>query len=262
MMKIGSSNDPQAVKAQYATSEGLDTRITFHDKYSTNKQGYGLWLVSNYDIREGMDVLELGCGTGAMWLGHDDLIARCGRLVLSDLSEGMLETAKGNLGEKANIEYRIEDIQGISFGDAAFDVVIANSMLYHVPDLDKALREVRRVLKNGGVFYCATYGESNFTDKLAEWFLLNGEEFNPNHNFTMQNGAEKLHISFDSVTPMFYEDSFHITNTEDLITYLYSLSAFKAVLDIPEQKIKAILAAHADGGAIDLPKEYGMFICR
>ena len=262
MMKIGSSNDPQAVKAQYSTSKGLDTRITFHDMYSTNKQGYGLWLVSNYDIQEGMDVLELGCGTGSMWLGHDGLIAKCGRLVLSDLSEGMLETAKGNLGEKANVEYRTEDIQDISFGDATFDVVIANSMLYHVPDLDKALREVRRVLKKGGVFYCATFGENNFTDKLAEWFLLSGEEFNPNHNFTLQNGAEKLHKSFGHVTPMFYEDSFHITKAEDLMTYLRSLSSLKAVLDIPEQKIKDILKAHTDGGAIDLPKEYGMFICR
>ncbi len=262
MMKIGSSNDPQAVKAQYATSEGLDTRISFHDKYSTNKQGYGHWVVSNYAIDEGMDVLELGCGTGSMWLGHDDLMARCGRLVLSDLSEGMLETAKENLGERANVEYRIEDIQNISFGDATFDVVIANSMLYHVPDIDKALREVRRVLKAGGVFYCATFGENNFSDKLAEWFFLSGEEFSPNHNFTMQNGAEKLFVSFDSVTPMFFEDSFHITNTEDLMTYLRSLASFKAILDIPEQKIEEILAAHENGGAIDLPKEYGMFICR
>lgn len=35
--------------------------------------------------------------------------------------------------------------------------VIANRMLYHVPDLNKGLSEARRVLKNGGPFYCATY---------------------------------------------------------------------------------------------------------
>jgi len=49
-MQIGSSNDFPAVKAQYAASKGLGTRITFHDKYSTNKLGYTAWLVSNYDI--------------------------------------------------------------------------------------------------------------------------------------------------------------------------------------------------------------------
>ncbi|MCR5823493.1 MAG: methyltransferase domain-containing protein [Lachnospiraceae bacterium] len=261
-MHIGSSNDSAAVKKQYATSKGLDIRITFHEKYSVNKQGYGNWIVSNYDLRKGMKVLELGCGTGNMWLGHEDQVAKCEKLVLTDLSEGMLETAKGNLGERENVEYRVEDIQALSFGDDTFDAVIANAMLYHVPDLEKGLREVRRVLKAGGAFYCATLGEKNFTDKLAEWFRLGGEEFNPNHNFTMQNGAEKLHRSFDEVTPVFYEDSLHITNPEDLVAYLRSLASFKAVLDLPEEKIREILAEHIVDGAIDLPKDYGMFICR
>ena len=261
-MQTGSSNDAATVKEQYATSKGLDIRITFHNKYSTNKQGYGAWLVSNYKIRKGMNVLEIGCGTGTLWLGHDDLVASCDRLVLSDLSAGMLETAKGNLGEKDNVEYRIEDIQDLSFADDTFDVVIANARLYHVPDLDKGLSEVRRVLKKGGVFYCATLGENNFTDRLAEWFRLSGEEFDPNHNFTMQNGAAKLHAVFDDVSPMFYDDSLHITEIEDLVTYLRSLATFKTVLDLPEQKIRDILAEHADGGAIDLPKDYGMFECR
>ena len=155
-----------------------------------------------------------------------------------------------------------EDIQNLSFDDDIFDVVIANGMLYHVPDLDKGLREVRRVLKTGGVFYCATLGENNFTDKLAEWFRLGGEEFNPNHNFTMQNGAEKLSVAFDDVTPVFYEDSLHITEPEDLVAYLRSLTSFKAVLNLPEQKIRDILEEHVVSGAIDLPKDYGMFVCR
>ncbi len=261
-MKIGSSDDFKAVKAQYATSKGLDIRIAFHDKYSTNKQGYGNWLVSNYDIREGMNVLEVGCGTGTLWLGNDGLVARCNKLVLTDLSEGMLEVAKRNLCDKTNVEFLSEDIQDLSFDDDTFDAVIANAMLYHVPDLLKGLREVRRVLKDGGTFYCSTLGENNFVEKLAEWFRLGGEEFHPNHNFTMQNGAEKLCAVFDDVKPLHYDDSFHITETEDLLAYLRSLASFEAVLNLPEQKIKEILEEHAVDGIIDLPKDYGMFMCR
>ena len=78
----------------------------------------------------------------------------------------------------------------------------------------------------------------------------------------MQNGAEKLYAVFDEVMPLFYNDSLHITETEDLVTYLHSLVSFKAVLDLPEQKIRDILADHTVSGAIDLPKDYGMFICR
>ncbi|MBR0134935.1 MAG: class I SAM-dependent methyltransferase, partial [Clostridia bacterium] len=226
-MQTGSSNDPSAVKAQYASSRGLNTRLSFHERFSVNKQGYGTWLVSNYDIREGMAVLETGCGTGGIWLGQDDIMSRCSRLILSDLSPAMLETAKRKLGERANIEYRQADIQDLPFSDGAFDVVIANSMLYHVPDIEKGLGEVRRVLKEGGVFYCATYGENNFTDKLAEWFGRIGEELTPNHNFTMQNGKEKLDPFFNDITPLFYEDALHVTEPEALVEYLKSLASFK-----------------------------------
>lgn len=261
-MQIGSSNDSVVVKAQYAVPKGLDTRLTFHEKYSENKQGYGAWLVSKYDIRDGMTVLEVGCGTGSIWLGHEKTVSKCRKLILTDLSEGMLETAKKNLGERDNIEYRRADIQELPFEDAAFDVVIANSMLYHVPDIGKGLREVRRVLKAGGIFYCATFGENNFTDRLAEWFKLSREDFKPNHSFTMQNGEGILSRFFEDITPLFYEDSFHITETEDLVEYLRSLASFKTVTDLPVQKIRDILKEHAADGSIDLHKEYGMFICR
>ena len=131
-----------------------------------------------------------------------------------------------------------------------------------MPDLAKGIREVRRVLKEKGVFYCSTFGEHNFTEFLAEWFRLGGESFRPNHNFTMENGAQILRECFTEAEALFYEDSFHITDPEDLVGYLKSLASFKAVLDLPEEKIRRILQEHVKDGAIDLPKEYGMFICR
>ncbi len=261
-MQIGSSNDTNAVKEQYSTSKGLDTRLSFHDKCSTNKQGYGNWIASNYEISEGMRVLELGCGTGSIWMGRDELIDKCGLLVLTDLSEGMLETARGNIGERDNVEYKLADIQDLPFEDSSFDIIIANSMLYHVPDLEKGLREVRRVLKDGGTFYCATLGEKNFTEKLAEWFELSGESFKPNHNFTLQNGEAKLRSAFSDVRSVFYKDSLHVTDIEDLVVYLRSLASFKAIIDLPVDIIRNILKEHANNEAIDLPKDYGMFISR
>ena len=56
-------NDTAIVKQQYATAKNLNTRISIHDKYSTNKMGFGNWIVSNYRVEKGMKVLELGCGT-------------------------------------------------------------------------------------------------------------------------------------------------------------------------------------------------------
>lgn len=261
-MMIGSSNDAEAVRTQYSTSNGLNTRIAFHDMYSTNKYGYGNWILSNYEISEGAKVLEVGCGTANMWVGHDDLIAKCELLTLTDMSEGMLSTARENIGERKNVAYALANIQDIPFEDDSFDAVIANSMLYHVPNIECGIREVRRVLRNEGVFYCATYGENNFTDVLADWFELDGESFRPNHNFTMQNGEQKLKEAFTNVEANFYEDSLHITNIEDLTDYLRSLVSFKAIIDLPSDRIHEILMRHSCNGTIELPKEYGMFVCR
>ena len=261
-MKIGSSNDIEAVKAQYSSSDGLNTRIAFHELYSTNKYGYGNWMISNYAISKGAKVLELGCGTANIWAGHDELIDRCGLLMLTDLSEGMLSAGEKTVGERENVVYALADIQNIPFDDDSYDVVIANSMLYHVPDIEKGVREVKRVLKEKGVFYCATYGERNFIDVLAEWFGLDGESFRPNHNFTMQNGEQILKAAFTDIEARFYEDSLRITNIGDLLDYLQSLVSFKAVFDLPSDRIYEILTRHSRNGTIELPKEYGMFICR
>ncbi len=261
-MMIGSSNDAEAVRTQYSTSNGLNTRIAFHDMYSTNKYGYGNWILSNYEISEGAKVLEVGCGTANMWVGHDDLIAKCELLTLTDMSEGMLSTARENIGERKNVAYALADIQDIPFEDDSFDAVIANSMLYHVPNIECGIREVRRVLRNEGVFYCSTYGENNYTDVLADWFELDGESFRPNHNFTMQNGEQKLKEVFTNVEANFYEDSLHITNIEDLTDYLRSLVSLKAIIDLPSDRIHEILMRHSCNGTIELPKEYGMFVCR
>ena len=261
-MRIGSGNDAEAVKEQYKTSKGLDTRISFHEKYSTNRQGYGNWIVSNCAFSEGMRMLELGCGTGSLWMGRDDILGKIGKLVLTDLSEGMLTTARKNIGKKSNIVYQTADIQDLPFADKSFDAGIANSVLYHVPDLDSGIREIRRVLRNYVVFYCATLGEINFMEQLAEWFQLSGERFVPNHHFTMQNGEQKLRIAFSDIDARIYKDSLHVTELQDLVEYLCSLTSLQALNEIPIERIRDIVKEHAVNGAVDLPKEYGMFIAR
>lgn len=66
-------NNSDTVKEQYKNSANLNTRISIHSKYSTNKMGFGNWIVSNYEIKKGMRILELGCGTGDMWKEQEEL---------------------------------------------------------------------------------------------------------------------------------------------------------------------------------------------
>ena len=255
-------NNQENVKKQYANAGNLNTRISIHQKYSTNKMGFGNWIFSNYKISQGMSVLELGCGTGDMWKGQEDLIDSCAGLVLSDFSEGMLENAKANLGEKPGLEYRVIDIQNIPFDDESFDVVIANMMLYHVPDIARGLSEVRRVLKKGGAFYCATFGEHGIIEFLSKALNAYGVEDNVNKNFTLQNGKEILEPFFSEIQRLDYEDSLAVTNIDDLIEYIYSLSSMTSLSSVPKEEIREVLGKYVVNGVLSVPKEYGMFCCK
>ena len=250
------------VKKQYEKSDNLNIRISLHKKYSENKQGFGNWIFTNYRIEDGMSVLELGCGTGEMWLEKGDIIKRCKRLILSDLSEGMLATAKANLSKYDGIEYEIVDIQNIPFPDKEFDVVIANMMLYHVPDLSQGLKEVHRILKDGGTFYCATYGENG----LMEHVVLMFDDFPIssvyNYNFTLQNGKEKLKRYFADVEKHLYEDALNITDIEDLIDYIYSLPGFSDIQDLSRETLRYELEKNTHDGVLHIPKDYGMFVAK
>lgn len=83
--------DAVKVTEQYKTDENLAARISIHDKYSTNKQGFGNWVFEQYRFSEGSCILELGCGNAAVWQGRT--LPKNVRLLLTDLSAGMLSAA-------------------------------------------------------------------------------------------------------------------------------------------------------------------------
>lgn len=255
-------NDSTAVKKQYSTATNLNTRQSIHDKFSTNKMGFGNWIFSHYQIEKGMKVLELGCGTGSMWKNRESTIAICNELILSDFSEGMLNSTKENVGDYQNVEYKVIDIQEIPYADETFDVVIANMMLYHVPDLEKGLSEARRVLKRGGTFYCATYGENGILKYLAGILSSYGVEDNMNKSFTLQNGHSILQKFFSDIVKKEYIDSLKVADMDDMVDYIYSLTSMSSLSTIPKQEIKDILLQNTTNGILNIPKEYGMFISK
>ncbi|MBO4636260.1 MAG: methyltransferase domain-containing protein [Clostridiales bacterium] len=255
-------NNSGTVKDQYKTSDNLDIRIAIHSRYSTNKTGFGNWIISNYGIEKGMRVLELGCGTGNMWTGKKDLTDMCSELILSDFSEGMISKAKENLDGYGNIRYQVIDIQDIPYPDDSFDMVIANMMLYHVPDLQKGLSEVRRVLKDGEKFCCATFGVNGLMESIVSMFSEFDAVSETNYNFTLQNGRDKLSPFFSDIEMLHYDDSLEVTNIEDMINYIRSLSNMSALYKLPEETIRGVLQRNMSDGILKLPKDYGMFIAR
>ncbi|MGI9163714.1 MAG: class I SAM-dependent methyltransferase [Mycobacterium sp.] len=115
--------------------------------------------------------LELGCGSGFFLLNLIQAgVARRGSV--TDLSPGMVKVAVRN-GQSLglDIDGRVADAEGIPYDDDTFDLVVGHAVLHHIPDVEKSLSEVVRVLKPGGRFIFAgeptTVGNA-YARKLAD----------------------------------------------------------------------------------------------
>ena len=136
-------NVTKNVKNQFSNDKNLAMRINFYKKYTTNKYKFADWLFDKYVFKENMKILELGCGNGSHWEGKIETLPNGCSLVLSDFSEGMLDLVREKFSKKKNVSIEKIDIQDIPYENETFDIVIANHMLFHVPDLNKALLEVK-----------------------------------------------------------------------------------------------------------------------
>jgi len=110
--------------------------------------------------------LEIGSGTGYFTLNLmlDGLIAEA---TCTDISAGMLATLGENAAQLGlNVATLVADAEELPFADESFDLVFGHAVLHHIPDLDRAMRELARVLEPGGTLLFA--GEpSRYGDRLA-----------------------------------------------------------------------------------------------
>ena len=156
---INLHTDNSQLRIQYADSAKLNARVRLHQTYSTNPRGFAEWLFDQVEIVPDASVLEVGCGPGWLWRRNWDRVPSSWRIVVSDFSPGMVSEAQSHLSRLGiHAGFCLCDAQYLPFGDGSFDIVFANHMLYHVPDVHLALSEFSRVLRSEGVLYTATNG--------------------------------------------------------------------------------------------------------
>jgi SAM-dependent methyltransferase len=259
-----SFSDTGRVKRQYHDAGNLKARIRLHEQCSTNQYGWQRWLFDHVEFPPGGSVLELGCGAGNFWLDNAQRIPPGLNLVLSDLFAGMLEQARNNIHWVfRDLDYADIDAQSLPFDDHIFEVVIANHMLFHVPDRRKALGEIRHVLKPGGHFYASITGE-NHLKELAD--LLAG--FNsqlyyigrlPPGSFTLESGCDELHDFFSHIVVDRYPDSLLVNDAGLLADYVISGMAAFSTLERDQLVNFIVNALTANGGKLHIFKDSGLF---
>jgi SAM-dependent methyltransferase len=253
---------------QYRNSDRLRRRATLHAKYSTATVPWHDWVGSIVDLRAGDNVLEVGCGAGWLWQRFSGPIPARVTLTLTDLSPGMVNEAVGRVGATARFAslagYQA-DAQALPFDDQSFDRVVANHMLYHLPDPVRGVNELARVTSPSGLVFAATNGRRHMQQLWAirhEVFGLPAVDATL-EVFGVETGFPILRDHFGRVSWIEYRDELHCTDPEDVVAYLCSTPPAEDAT--PEQLARvraAILEAFAaDHGSMTITKDTGCFVC-
>ncbi len=125
-------------------------------------------LISLLDVHAGIHFLDVGCGTGwAVGLAAE-LAGNQGLFYGVDLSPRMIERAKSNFRGKDNFRFIQANSESIPLDDNFFDIIICTNSFHHYLDPNKALQEMRRLLKSGGKAYVLDPTADSWMIRLAD----------------------------------------------------------------------------------------------
>lgn len=180
-------DNPLVVQWEYASEERLARRNRTYSELTEGIRPEDAVFQAVSEV-EPKRFLDVGCGMGEL---AERVQRELGAEVDAvDISPRMVELARAR-----GLRAEVADVQELPFEDASFDCVGANWVLYHVPDVDKGVRELARVLAPGGRLVAATLGQANMKEL---WDLLGGE-VTAGLSFSYDNGEAVLAPHFASV---------------------------------------------------------------
>jgi SAM-dependent methyltransferase len=223
-------SDASHVREQYRDSSKLDARVRIYDLYAQRPESFQTWVFDRMQLRSGDRVLDVGAGTANLWRENAARAAGLS-LLLGDRSPGMLRTAGDRLARTGLACRRAQlDAQALPFADASFGVVVANHMLYHVPDRARALSEIRRVLVPGGRFYSTTNGWSHLLEmrELVRRFGLASamrSAVSASGAWDLEEAAREFGARFEDVRLESCRDVLRVTDAGPLVDAIRSIGS-------------------------------------
>ena len=222
---------------QYRDSTNLSARARLYELFGARGVDWNRQVFDQLDLPDTARVLELGCGPGALWVRNRDRIPAGWHVKLTDLSEGMIEKAQVNLRELlSNFSFEVLDAQTIPYETESFDAVIANHMLYHVDNREKAFAAIRSVLKEGGSIYATTNGAGHLRQlrTLVQRVKPTTAWSSFEDRFSLESGAAQLSNWFEHVNVHRVDGELRVNEVQPLIDYVQSTNRMR--LDEEQQR--------------------------
>lgn len=256
----------KSLKNQYQNASNIISRISLHSRYSRNQQGWFPWIFEQCDMRENMNILEVGCGDGTFWTTNRKRIpSRC-NIFVTDLSEGMLRDAKRSIGsEDPRFQFSVADCQNLKFPSETFDMVVANHVLFYCEDISAACAELFRVLRPGGKLVCSTYGSdhmieiTNLVKEFDDRIVLSGNKLY--EKFGRENGAWYLEKLFSDIEWRAYSDELVVNEPEPLLSYILSCHGNQNQYILDRYKEFRQFVRKKTERSYHITKDAGIYLC-
>jgi SAM-dependent methyltransferase len=207
-------NDPALVREQYSDEANLGARKAIYaGAEGPDARELAFQAIAQVSPKR---VVEAGGGEGEL---AERVVRELGaEVAFVDQSERMVELARSR-----GLDAQVGDVQALPFADEAFDCAVAAWMLYHVPDIPRAIAELARVLRPGGRLVAVTNGAGH----LAELRELAGDNgWWSGSPVSRENGAELLGAAFAHVEALHADGWVTIPDDEAIWAYLRSMAPF------------------------------------
>jgi ubiquinone/menaquinone biosynthesis C-methylase UbiE len=262
MQKADMTNQDYLLREQYKDSSRFTTCLELIQHLGVQPVDWYQWIFGLIKQAPRCQVLELGCGPGFLWKNNMQRIPPTWEMTLTDFSPGMVQDAREQLRQSdRNFTFQVVDAQNIPFAANHFDRVIANCMLYHVPDRARALAEIRRVLKPDGYFYAATFSDTGFSicKELADQSSL--PLWEGKLDFSLENGARQLADHFSQIDLHRMQNTLVVKNTDELLAWIRAIPSGMHYDAITVRQLREfiqhIMARHNE---IHISMDIGLFI--
>ncbi|RJQ40066.1 MAG: class I SAM-dependent methyltransferase [Anaerolineaceae bacterium] len=135
------------------TTSDLLARINIHERYGT--RNIDAWMIETIPLKEGMHILDVGCGAGKQCFAYFDTLHGNARIVGGDVSDELLAKAREENKKRGTdiIFTELDFNKPFSFDDNTFDLASCSFAIYYAEDIPFTIREMHRVLKPGGSLF-------------------------------------------------------------------------------------------------------------